>query len=70
MADAHTPAPADSASELADLLNRMLVERLKAQETEAIEAFAGDPAALERYRQLQARRRELEASLAPDPAGT
>jgi DNA primase len=70
MAEAHTPSPADSARELADLLNRMLVERLKAQETEAIEASASDPAALERYRHLQARRRELEASLAPDPAGT
>jgi DNA primase len=70
MADAHSPSAADSAAELADLLNRMLVDRLKAQETEAIEASAADPAALERYRTLQARRRELEASLAPDPAGT
>jgi DNA primase len=70
MSDTHTPSPADSAAELADLLNRMLVERLKAQETQAIEASASDPAALERYRSLQARRRELEASLAPDPAGT
>jgi DNA primase len=70
MSDTHTPSPADSAAELTDLLNRMLVERLKAQETQAIEASASDPAALERYRTLQARRRELEASLAPDPAGT
>jgi DNA primase len=70
MADAHSPSAADSAAELADLLNRMLIDRLKAQETEAIEASAADPAALERYRTLQARRRELEASLAPDPAGT
>ena len=70
MSDAHTPSPADSAAELADLLNRMLVERLKVQETQAIEASASDPAALDRYRSLQARRRELEASLAPDPAGT
>jgi DNA primase len=70
MSDAHSPSAADSAAELADLLNRMLVERLKAQETQAIEASAADPAALERYRTLQARRRELEASLAPDPAGT
>jgi DNA primase len=69
MADAHSPSAADSAAELSDLLNRMLVERLKAQETEAIEASASDPAALERYRSLQARRRDLEASLAPDPAG-
>jgi DNA primase len=70
MSDSHSVSPADSAAELADLLNRMLVERLKAQETEAIAASASDPGALERYRTLQARRRNLEASLAPDPAGT
>jgi DNA primase len=50
-------------AELRDLLDRMLVERLKAQETEAIAAAAIDPAALQRYRELQARRRALEASL-------
>jgi DNA primase len=53
-------------AELRDLLDRMLVERLKAQETEAIAAAQAnppDPAALQRYRELQARRRALEASL-------
>ena len=49
---------AESAAELRDLLDRMLVERLKAQETAAIEA--GD---LQLYRELQSRRRALEASL-------
>jgi DNA primase len=57
----------ESASELRNLLNRMLVERLKAQETEAIHAAKADPTALHRYRELQARRRQLEsASSGPD----
>ena len=54
----------ESQQELRSLLNRMLVERLKAQETEAIEAAKADPSALGRYRDLQARRRELEAATA------
>jgi DNA primase len=53
---------AESQAELRGLLNRMLVERLKGQETQAIEAAGTDPGALQRYRELQARRRELEAS--------
>ncbi len=48
----------EATAELRDLLDRMLVERLKAQETAAIDA--GD---LELYRRLHARRRELEATL-------
>ena len=48
--------------ELRGILNRILIENLKAQETEAIQAAQSDPQALQRYRQLQARRRELEAS--------
>ncbi|HSV51613.1 MAG TPA: DNA primase [Burkholderiaceae bacterium] len=54
----------ETTAELRGLLNRMLVERIKLQETEAIEAAKADPpdpAALQRYRELQARRRELEA---------
>ncbi len=51
---------AESAQELRQLLNRMLVERLKTLETEAIAASKADPAALQRYRDLQTRRRELE----------
>jgi DNA primase len=54
---AGTP-PADAAAELRDLLDRMIVDRLKAEETAAIEA--GD---LDRYRSLHARRRGLEATL-------
>ena len=54
--------------ELRNLLNRMLVERLKVQETQAIQEAKADPSALLRYRELQARRRQLEAgfSAAPD----
>jgi DNA primase len=55
--------PAESVRELRAILNRMLVERLKVQETLAIEAAGSDPQALERYRGLQARRRELESKL-------
>ncbi len=53
----------ESAPELRDLLNRMLVDDIKAQETEAIEAAKSDPSALQRYKALRARRVELMASL-------
>ncbi len=49
-----------SGSELRDVLNRMLVDRIKEQETLAIAASTTDPAALKRYRELQARRFQLE----------
>ena len=52
----------DTQEELRNLLRRMLVEDLKAQETQAIEASRTDPQALERYRELQARRRALESA--------
>jgi DNA primase len=56
-------APADEIpSELRNVINRMLVEHLKTLETEAIAASTSDPQAIERYRALQTRRRELEAS--------
>jgi DNA primase len=56
--DAHE----DALQELRNLLRRMLVEHIKTQETAAIEASRSDPTALQRYRELQARRRELEAA--------
>ena len=56
-----------SSGELRDLLNRMLVERLKALETAAIDAARTDPTALLRYRELQTRRRQLESAPAADP---
>jgi DNA primase len=49
----------ESAQELRDLLNRMLIDRLKAQETEAIDAANTDPQALQRYRMLRDRRLQL-----------
>ena len=63
-----TSGSAESHQELRNLLDRMLVERLKAQETEAIEAAKADPTALARYRDLQARRRQLEVATAASMA--
>jgi DNA primase len=54
---------AESGPELRDLLNRMLIERIKVQETQAIEDSKADPSAIARYRELQTRRRQLEQSL-------
>jgi DNA primase len=64
MADQPVPVAVDSEAgeELRDLLKRMLIDQLKAGETEAIAASATDPAALQRYRSLQARRLQLEKS--------
>ncbi len=53
----------DALEELRNLLRRMLVEHIKALETQAIEASRTDPSALQRYRELQTRRREIEASM-------
>jgi len=62
--DPKAPSPqalaSESAAELKALLNRLLIERLKAQETQAIASAQTDPSALARYRALQARRRSLE----------
>jgi DNA primase len=53
----------ESTAELRDLLNRMLVEQIKIQQTEAISASKEDPSALNRYRELQIRRLQLESAL-------
>ncbi|MDM0046377.1 DNA primase [Variovorax dokdonensis] len=64
VADADSPEhAADAQAELRDVLARMLIEHLGTQLTEAAEAFGSDPAAPERYRALEARRRELQMSL-------
>lgn len=55
----------ETTDELRRLLNRMLIERLKSQETEMIQAAQTDPAALLRYRDIQSRRRQLEAAVEP-----
>jgi len=53
---------AEERNELRHLINRMLIEHLKAEETLAIEAAKVDPSALQRYRELQARRLLLESA--------
>ena len=58
--------PRDLLGELRDVLNRMLVEQLKAQENDALAAIGTDPGAGERWRALQARRKSLEST--PKPA--
>jgi DNA primase len=69
MSESTTPAePADeSGAELRDLLNRMLVERIKVQQNEAIEASKADPTALSRYRELEVRRLQLARALSQTP---
>jgi DNA primase len=57
-----TDSLTESEPELRDLINRMLIDRIKEQETQAIEDSKSDPAALQRYRELQARRLQLEKS--------
>ncbi len=54
----------EAAAELRDLLDRMLIERLKLLENEALAAAEHDPSALQRYRALHERRRELMARTA------
>ena len=54
----------ETGAELRNLLNRMLVERIKTQQTEVIAASKADPSSLALYRELQARRLQLEAALA------
>lgn len=55
------PAAADVRQELRDLLDRLLIEHLKAEETRAIERAKQDPTALSDYRALQTRRRAIES---------
>jgi DNA primase len=61
---------ADTLTELRHLINRMLIEQIKAQESQAIEAAKTEPQALALYRQLQARRRLLEAASQTGPTPT
>ena len=51
----------DAQQELRNLLNRILIEQLKDQETEAIHASKADPSALLLYRELRDRRLLLQA---------
>ncbi|MEN9398389.1 MAG: hypothetical protein RLZ81_2919, partial [Pseudomonadota bacterium] len=55
----------DAAPELRDLINRMLIDRIKEQETQAIAQSTSDPGALARYRELHTRRLQLELAIRP-----
>jgi len=66
MADAQLPTALDqqdTVQELRSLLQRMLVAHLKVLETLEIAASQTDPLALQRYRELQARRLSLESAI-------
>jgi len=54
---------ADAGKELNNVLDRMLIERIGAQLTETAGSFGSDPAAPERYRALETRRRSLQLRL-------
>ncbi len=60
---AATEDQGEALAELRNLLKRMLIDQLKTEETEAIAASPLDPAALTRYRELQARRMALETGV-------
>ena len=53
---------AEALSELRHLLNRMLIDQLKIEEDLAIVAAKSDPSALQRYRELQERRKALASA--------
>ncbi len=55
----------EAQQELRALLNRMHIDRLKALETEVIEAAKADPTMLSKYKEIVERRKKLEASLVP-----
>jgi DNA primase len=67
--DAEGEQAADAANELRSVLDYMLDDLLKAQQSEAIAAVGSDPRALDRYRALEARRLELRKRLRPSPEG-
>jgi DNA primase len=63
MTGSHAQTEGDEAelrAELRGLLDRMLIDAIKRQQSALIAAASQDPAALERYRALQVRRRTLE----------
>ena len=55
----------DTGTELRDLLNRMLIDRIKEQQNLAVAAFSTDPTAESRYRELHTRRQQLELAIRP-----
>ena len=59
--DAPESNPAELLQELREILRRQRIAVLKSEEKAAIAAYGSDPSARERYQQIQARRRDLEA---------
>jgi DNA primase len=59
-AQADSESEDTSQTELRQLLNRMLIERISLWMNQAIEGSKSDPTALQRYRDLQRRKGELE----------
>ena len=57
----------ETEAELRDLLRRILLENIMAQQNETIRALTTDPSAEPRYRELQARRLKLELAVAAQP---
>jgi DNA primase len=55
--------PTETARELRDLLNRMLLDQLNVQATQAVNDAHSDPTALQRYQELIARRKRLQAEI-------
>ncbi len=61
--DIESPS-AQYSAELRDVLDRLLIDQLIAQETQALQASKADPQAFLRYREYYARRRAIQSGLA------
>ena len=57
----------EETGEIREVMTRLRIERLKAQESEAIALAAQDPSQLQRYRELQAQRKALEHKIGAAP---
>ncbi|QCB46082.1 DNA primase [Hydrogenophaga sp. PAMC20947] len=57
----------EETDEIREVMTRLRIERLKAQESEAIALAAQDPSQLQRYRELQAQRKALEHKIGGTP---
>jgi DNA primase len=68
-ASAQGQSDAEAASELRDLLNRMLLDRIKVQQDEAIAVLATDPDAKQRYNDLRLRHQQLVKQLEKSQTG-
>jgi len=64
---AMTPGAEDDPAELAQVMTRLRIEHLKVLENEAIARAGDDPAELQRYTEIQARRKALEHQIGAPP---